>query len=102
MILRSLHNFEAMDKTCICYRETQSLFGLHEAERTGCCGADANPQYRYDHREDLALLLDDDLAGRRVEALAAAYRTWKEETVLYAGPAVMEVFGETPFAPVSG
>lgn len=102
MILRSLHNFEAMDKTCICYRETQSLFGLHEAERTGCCGADANPQYRYDHREDLALLLDDDLAGRRVEALAAAYRRWKEETVLYAGPAVMEVFGEAPFAPVSG
>lgn len=99
MILRSVHNFEAMGKGCVCYRETQSLFGLHESEMAGYCGADANPQYRFDHREDLALILDDDLAARRVEALMAAYRTWKSETVLYAGPAVMETFGDAPFTP---
>ncbi len=99
MILRSIHNFEAMGKNCVCYRETQSLFGLHESEIAGYCGADANPQYRCDHREDLALVLDDDLAGRRMEALTAAYRTWRNETVLYAGPAVMETFGEAPFTP---
>ena len=102
MILRAVHNFEALGKECVCYRETESLFGLHAAEPAGYHGSDANPQYRYDHREDLSLILDDALANRMAEALAAGYKAWHEDTILYAGPAVMEVFGEAPFAPVSG
>ena len=59
-----------------------------------------NPQYTYDHREDLALFLNDALRARRQDALEQAYQALKEETVLYAGPAVMETFGERPFSPV--
>ncbi len=102
VILMAVHNFEAMGKECICYREIESIFYLHGAEPAGYHGAEANPQYRYDHRENLALILDDTLANRMAEALAAAYKAWHGDTVLYAGPAVMEVFGDPAFAPTVG
>ena len=60
----------------------------------------ANQQYGYDHREDLALFFNDVLRGRRSQALQQAYRELADETVLYAGPVVMETFGEKPFSPV--
>lgn len=102
MMLRAIHNFESMGKSCICYREMQGLFGMHSAEPLGYWGADANPQYRYDHREELALILDNDLAAKRIQSLSAAYRSWQEFSVNYAGPAVLEVFGDEPFSPKSG
>lgn len=102
VILCAVRNLEALGKKVICYRETEGLFGLHSSEPAGYHGSDANPQYRYDHREDLALILDEQLANRMSEALQTGYRLWHEDTVLYAGPAVMEVFGEPAFLPKSG
>lgn len=60
----------------------------------------ANPQYGYDHREDLALFFNDVLRSRRSQALQQAYKELEDETGLYAGPLVMETFGEKPFSPV--
>lgn len=60
----------------------------------------ANQQYGYDHREDLALFFNDVLRSRRTLALQQAYKELEKETVLYAGPLVMETFGEKPFSPV--
>lgn len=37
--------------------------------------------------------------NRRLEAMKNAYEKYKEEAAVYGGPAVVEVFGETPFAP---
>ena len=59
----------------------------------------ANPQYGYDHREDLALFFNDVLRSRRMQALQQAYAELEDETALYAGPLVMETFGEKPFSP---
>lgn len=60
----------------------------------------ANQQYGYDHREDLALFFNDVLRSKRLQALQQAYKELADQTVLYAGPAVMETFGEKPFSPV--
>ena len=60
----------------------------------------ANRQYGYDHREDLALFFNDVLRSRRSHALQQAYKELEKETILYAGPLVMETFGEKPFSPV--
>ncbi|MCM1182712.1 MAG: aminopeptidase [Roseburia sp.] len=62
-------------------------------------GAPTNRQYYYDHKEDMALFLDKKLVNRRLEAFRAACVSYKELTGSYAGPAVIEVFGEEPFAP---
>lgn len=66
-----------------------------------CGGAPTNRQYGYDHKEDSALFLDKKYVNRRLEVLRAAYESYKEQAREFAGPAVIEVFGETPFAPVS-
>ena len=65
----------------------------------GISGADPNPQYYYDHREDLALFMDEAFHEKRIESLRNAYKQLHSDTVLYAGPAVIEVFGAAPFSP---
>ncbi len=95
-------NFLAMGKEVILYREIETIFALLDSSPSGLRGCEANPQYRYDHREDLALILDEDLLGRLLSSCREAYGQWEKETRLYAGPAVLETFGEKPFTPVIG
>ena len=79
--------------------EVPTLFHSFSRGNMGYGGADPNPQYYYDHREDLALFLDEGLRKRRLEGLTNAYRKLRDRTVLYAGPAVLETFGSDPFCP---
>ena len=81
--------------------EIPTLFRSYRHGETGYCGADPNPQYFYDHREDLALFLDESLRAKRLEGIENAYRKLREKTALYAGPLVGETFGARPFSPVS-
>lgn len=67
--------------------------------RTSIQSSQANRQYDYDHRYDDALYLDKALADRRISGLTSAFEGVKEIAGKYAGPAVMEVFGEQPFKP---
>lgn len=69
------------------------------ARRTWICGAAANKQYDYDHRNDEALYLNEDLVKRRLRAMQVKYDQYQELADGYAGPAVVETFGEVPFAP---
>ncbi|HCM92696.1 MAG TPA: leucyl aminopeptidase, partial [Lachnospiraceae bacterium] len=62
-------------------------------------GAVPNKQYDYDHREDVGIYLDKDYVNRRLDVLRAAYEDNKELAAYLAGPAVVEEFGEEPFAP---
>lgn len=62
---------------------------------------EVNKQYTYDHREDKALYLDKALVERGLEVYRAVFEKVKKKAALYAGPAVIEVFGEAPFSPVA-
>ncbi|MBO5346563.1 MAG: hypothetical protein J6A45_00280 [Lachnospiraceae bacterium] len=64
-------------------------------------GAPANRQYPFDHRDDLGLFWDKQLLQRKIDVLKNAFEELKKEAAGQAGPAVVEVFGETPFAPVN-
>ena len=79
--------------------EVPTLFHSFSQGEMGYSGANPNPQYYYDHREDEALFLDEALRTRKIEGLANAYKRLKDRTVLYAGPAVLETFGNIPFIP---
>lgn len=59
----------------------------------------ANKQYDFDHEKDDALYLDKSFVERYAEASKSAYEMYKEAALKYAGPAVVETFGETPFEP---
>lgn len=79
--------------------EVPTLFHSFRQGDMGYSGADPNPQYYYDHREDEALFLDEALRSRKLEGLANAYKRLRDRTVLFAGPAVLETFGSSPFSP---
>lgn len=58
-----------------------------------------NRQYAYDHRYDDALYLDKAYIKRKLEVSRHAYESRKQLAGKIAGPAVIEIFGETPFEP---
>ncbi len=64
-------------------------------------GGAANRQYEYDHKDDKALHLDKQYVNRRLEVMRTAFEQRKELARGYAGPAVVETFGEADFNPVN-
>lgn len=60
----------------------------------------ANRQYYYDHRYDMALYYDEALKERKLESLKLTLEKYKNIAIKYAGPAVIEVFGEELFSPI--
>lgn len=99
VVRAAVKNFERMGLKPAIYRASDSIFHKNGVNKIGYYGADANKQYRYDHKDDLALFLDKKLVNRKLEVLKLAYENVKDKARLYAGPAVIEVFGEEPFAP---
>mgnify|MGYP007093024235 FL=1 len=68
-----------------------------EHHKIGYFGAVANWQYEYDHRQDQALFMDKRYIERRLEVMHTVYEQNKEQAAQFAGPAVMETFGESRF-----
>lgn len=58
-----------------------------------------NRQYGYDHRFDDALYLNKAIASNRLQQAESQFERYKKQASEYAGPAVIEVFGETLFSP---
>ena len=61
----------------------------------------ANKQYDYDHKENQALWMDKGYVERSLEVYRTVFEKYKDICPGYAGPAVIEVFGEVPFSPES-
>jgi len=59
----------------------------------------ANKQYDYNHKENHALWLDKAYVERSLEVYRTVFEKYKTICRGYAGPAVIEVFGEEPFSP---
>ncbi|MBR6404169.1 MAG: aminopeptidase [Eubacterium sp.] len=59
-----------------------------------------NMQFEYDHRLDDRFFLDGRFVERRINASREAYKEFSENAEAYAGPAVIETFGEKQFSPV--
>ena len=59
-----------------------------------------NMQFEYDHRLDDRFFLDGRFVERRVNASREAYKEFSEQATAYAGPAVIETFGEKQFSPI--
>ena len=58
-----------------------------------------NPQYDFDHKADAALYLDKAYVERWLECTRSSFEHHREQSALYAGPAVIETFGQEPFTP---
>ena len=71
------------------------------SRRNGVFSTSPNRQFPYDHRYDDAMFLNKALVQERLKAAEKIYEKYKKEAAAYAGPAVIEVFGEKLFVPVT-
>lgn len=101
MVREAVKNFEAMGLSVVFPRRTVSSMDRNPARNAGCGSSSPNKQYEYDHRYDSALFMDKAFRDRKLAVLKTAYEQYKTEAGLYAGPAVIETFGEAGFQPVN-
>lgn len=100
VIKKAIENFEKLGLRPTIYRAAVSVLTKRQHYKVGYYGAIANKQYEYDHRQDQGLFLDKKFMERKLDVMKNAYEKYRELAGEHAGPAVMEIFGEEPFAPV--
>lgn len=99
VVRKAISNFREMGLSPVIYRAASSVITRREQSRVGYYGAIPNKQYEYDHRLDQALFLDKRYVERKLDVLRNVYEKHKEQAAQFAGPAVIETFGEKPFSP---
>ncbi len=90
----AIDNFEKIGLKSTITRAAFNLLDGRGIVKNGYQGACHSRQYDYEHREDAALYFDSRLKDIRLRAFKKAFEEYKDEAKVYAGPAVMEVFGE--------
>ena len=101
MIRSAIRQFEEMGLEVILYRAAVWSVTMSPNRRIGYHGTSANMQFDYDHRYDQAIYLDKAFKERKLAVLRTAYENCKKQAAEYAGPAVVETFGEDGFEPVN-
>ncbi len=99
MIRAAVENFRRMGLEPVMIREASSSFFNKGGRKRAVYAASVNRQYDFDHREDMAYYFDKAFVERRLEAYRNVFEQHREQARLYAGPALVEVFGEDPFSP---
>ena len=101
MIRSAIRQFEEMGLEVILYRAAVWSVTMSPNRRIGYHGTSANMQFDYDHRYDQAIYLDKAFKERKLAVLRTAYENCKKQAAEYAGPAVVETFGEDGFEPLN-
>ena len=99
MVYYAVHNFRSLGLEPVIFRAAYNAVNKLQHLKIGYHSTSPNKQYDYDHRFDTGLFLDKAFRQRKLESLKAAYELYKDEAAVYAGPALIQVFGEEPFAP---
>lgn len=95
MLQIAVKNFSKYQLVPLVYYDTNG------SNRPRIMNTKPSQQMEYDHRFDDELFLGEDWAELRLDALKKSFNYFKNDIVTMAGPAIVEVFGEVPFAPVS-
>ena len=101
MMRRALENFDKMGLQPVIYRAAASILYNPSIYKNGFYSVSPNRQYEFDHKDDKALFLDKMYCSRKLEVMHTAFEKYKTEARGYAGPAVVETFGEDGFEPVN-
>lgn len=101
MIRAAIGQFEKMGLQPVIYRAASHSVNKRQHVRSGYYGAIPNPQFDYDHRNDVALYMDEEFVGRKLRASQEAYEKYRKLAAEHGGPACVEIFGEVPFTPAA-
>lgn len=99
MIKYAIEMFRKKGLSPIIQRYPVSRINRRLTIRRGFTGTPVNKQYEYDHRMDEGIFFDKAFAERKLEIIEESYAGSRSEALEYAGPAVVEIFGENPFKP---
>ncbi|QHQ61165.1 aminopeptidase [Anaerocolumna sedimenticola] len=99
MLYYAVEYFAEMGLKPVIYRAAVNTVNKKQHLKIGFHSTGPNKQFDYDHRFDNGLYLDKAYNERKLSGLKKAYEKYKNESALYAGPAVIQVFGEKNFAP---
>lgn len=101
MVLKAIDNLAKLGLKPVIRRTPMGILQGAGLFKLGAIGGNPNKQYDFDHKDDKALIWDKGLMQRKLEVFKTAFERFKEEACLFAGPAVIETFGEKPFEPVN-
>ncbi len=100
MTRAAIRQFEKLGLRTIIAGEGFTSFS-NRGNKRGLYSTSVNRQFDYDHKDDKAYYFDKSYVERRLEILRDTFEKEKIKARAYAGPAVVEVFGQEPFAPVN-
>ena len=101
MMKTAVSNFGEMGLEPVIYRPVASVLYNSSTAKNGFVTSSPNRQFEFDHKDDIALVFDKNYVNRKLEASHNAFEKYKKEAAAYAGPAVLETFGERNFEPVN-
>lgn len=99
MVRQAIHNFKEMGLEPVIYRAAYLALDKKQHLKIGYHALSPNKQYDYDHRFDIGIFLDSAFYKRKLDARKRSLEQLKHIAGNYAGPAVIEVFGEDLFSP---
>lgn len=79
LVKKVIENYEEKSIEFAIYRTPHSLITRYLDRNDGFCGTTVNPQYEYDHRDDLGLVLDKQFVERRLEVIRTVLEQNKEQ-----------------------
>ena len=99
VIRKAIENFDKLNLKPTIVREAILSFQGRGNSKRGCYTTSLNKQFDYDHKDDRAYYFDKGFVERRLEVLRDTFEKNAKAAGEHGGPAVIEVFGEVPFAP---
>ena len=99
IVKKAIENFEKMGLKPTIFRISHSVITRGRNSQIGFFNISGNRQYVYDHRDDIGLVMDKQYVERKLEVMRTTYEQNKEIAAGYAGPAVIDIFGEKTFVP---
>lgn len=99
IVKKAIENFAKMGLKPSIFRTSHSVITRGRNSQIGFFNISGNMQYVYDHRDDIGLVMDKQYVERKLEVMRTTYEQNKEIAAGYAGPAVIDIFGEKTFVP---
>lgn len=99
MVRYVIKNFKKLGLEPTIYRAAYNAVNKMQHLKIGYHATSPNKQFDYDHRYDIGLFLDKAFKERKLECMKNALEQYSEKAGNYAGPAVIQVFGEELFSP---
>ncbi|SEG38429.1 Thermophilic metalloprotease (M29) [Eubacterium ruminantium] len=99
IVRAAIKGFEKIGLKPILCRYATSRINRKQVIRQGFTNISLNMQFDYDHRNDDAFFLNKRFVERKLDIMRKVYEEYKEDAAVYAGPAVIESFGEVTRAP---